>query len=241
MKKASFLAFLTLFIVWLLLDLSPIDHFILPTVTAVTKALGDLLISKKTYSALAYTSFRVLFAVALSFITALLFACLAYRRQFIKDYLHPFIVTLKTVPSACILVMSLLYFGREGTVTLLAGLLVFPLFYCDFLFALEHIDRYLTADIALIKGSYLLKLYYAYLPLIADKLIDSLHYNTLLAFKAAIMAELVVQIKQGIGQAIYYGKINLLTAELLAWSLVITALMFIADFLLRKLATYLQD
>ncbi len=209
------------------------NTIIFPSIEATFVSLIDIIASGSIYTALFATILRTLVAVTISLFFAVSLSVIAYRYQSFAVFLKPFLSLVKTMPTAAVIVIALLTFGREGSVLTVIFLVAFPLMYNDTLFALKHIDADLIKITKTLSGDYLLNLRRIYLPLIKPQLLSSLKSALSLSFKVCVMAELISQVNLGLGKELYFYRINLLTPEVFALTLVMILISILFDCLLR--------
>ena len=241
MKKTYLFSIITILTVWTGLSLYVDNILILPSIFDVTICLFEILKDPNTYISVAYTLFRLTLGISVSFFLALFLAILSYRYEKIKEFIYPFVLILKTIPTVSIIVLALIWFGREGTINIIVSLIVFPILYSNMLFGFKHIDQAILDELRLLPGSYFDKLRMAYLPLIKHQILESLKTTVSLGFKVSIMAELLSQIRTGIGREIYFSKINILTDHIFAWTVIIIFVTWVLDKSLILLTNYLDD
>ena len=241
MKKTYFFSIISILLVWTGLSIYVDSSIVLPSIFDVAICLYQLVISPDTYIAIGLTLSRLFMGITISFLFALGLASLAYRYQKVKEFIYPIVLIAKTIPTVSIIVLTLIWFGREGTITTIVSLVVFPILYSNILFGFNSIDKAILDDLKLIDTSYFNKLIYVYLPLIRHQIMESLKVTVSLGFKVSIMSELLAQIRVGIGREIYFNKINILTDRIFAWTIIIIFVSMLLDKSLIYLSNYLKD
>ena len=217
------------------------NAIIFPSIEETLVALLSEISDGEIIIALIYTLLRTLSASTISFFIALTMAFLAYRYKTVKEFIKPYLNVLKTIPTVALIVIALLLIGREGSVMVAIFLLAFPLFYNGILFALENIDDDLLRMTKTYDVSYIFKIKRIFLPLITDDIISTAKSALSLAFKVAVMSELLVQVHIGLGHELYFYRINILTPEVFALTLIMIVVSILFDKVLDILASRLSS
>lgn len=184
---------------------------------------------------------RTFIGISISFLFALIFGILSFYNHKFREFLYPIFITLKTIPNISIIIIALIWLGRNGSVLLIVSLVAFPLLYSSILFGFDNIDNNLLMITNTFQGKFLMKLKLVYLPLIVPNIIDSIKSTLSLCFKVTIMAELLSQVKYGIGKEMYFAKINLDTSTIFAWTILIIIISTIFDKIIDYLANNIKS
>lgn len=238
MKKGYLISLVILLVAWETIAYLSANSIVFPSVEDTVVALLEILKSEDIYVAISFTLIRAAIGVSLSFLAAFILSSLAFVFPMIKEVIRPFISIFKTIPNVAIVIIALLLFKRSGAVLVAISLVALPLFYSDMIYAYEHIDE----DIKKITDTYeddlFIKFKRVFIPLIKPALVASLLKVSSLAFKVTVMAELLVQIKHGLGHELYFYRINILTPEVFALTSIMVLISLAIDFLIAKIKTY---
>ncbi|MDO4500824.1 MAG: ABC transporter permease subunit [Erysipelotrichaceae bacterium] len=235
MKKTHAISICLMIIIYSLLSIVVNKTFILPGILEIAFSLKEIVFNVKFLSIVFTSLFRVFIGLLTSFILALLLSLLSYFNKTIKEFFEPVYLLLKTIPNVTYIIVSLLWLGRNGSVLLVSALVVFPILYNSILNALFNIDKELIEITDTYNGSNIYKIRKIYLPLIRNDILLSLKNSCSLGFKVAIMAEILSQVKTGIGRELHFARINYLMADIFAWTIIIIVISYLIDYLLNKL------
>lgn len=205
------------------------NDFVLPSIFDVLKSISEIATDSESYQIVMTSVVRTVLAVGISFFTALILATVAYFNEKFEEFFHIFYIILKTVPTISIMIICLLWFGREGSVTVIVSLIVFPIIYSGILFSYKNIDKSLILNTSTYENEFFIKLKRVYLPLIRNGMLEALRNTLSLGFKVTVMAEVLSQISKGIGKELYFAKINLNMTDIFAWTLIMIAVSVIFD------------
>ena len=235
MKKAHLLAVIVFLVIWEFAALLVGNSFILPDILTTIASLIGLLSESGLYVALIYSLVRTILVVALCFILSLALATLAFKHPFFADFLAPLISILKTIPTVSVLVMLLLMVGRSGSIMWACLFVILPVMYQEILHGYASINEDIMRITATFSEDFLIKWWRVYLPSIKSHIINAIKMTLSLGFKVTVMAELLVQIGEGLGHELYFYRINLMTAEVFALTLIMVLVSFIFDQLLAHI------
>lgn len=232
MKKNYILSILSILIIYILLSSLINKAYILPSIVEILISLKNIVFSSSFLMIIFTTIWRTLLGLIISFTIALILAFLAYFNENIRDFMHPIYVLLKTIPNITYIIIALLWLGRDGSAILVSFLVVFPIFYISILNALLNIDESLIELTEMYDVAILYKIRKVYLPLIKNDILTSLSNCCSLGFKVSIMAEILSQVKSGIGKELYFAKANFMMADIIAWTIIIILISSLVDYLL---------
>lgn len=235
MKKTSIISILTIIIIYIVLSFLINKTYILPSIGDVLLSLKNIVFDSNFLIIIFTTLWRCVLGLIISFVLALIFALLSYFHEKVKDFIRPIYILLKTIPNITYIIVSLLWLGRNGSVILVSSLVVFPILYNSILNALTNIDISLIEVTDLYEASNIFKARKVYLPLIKNDLLTALANSCSLGLKVSIMAEILSQVRSGIGKELYFAKANFLMADIFAWTIIIVLISVLIDYLLSLL------
>jgi len=207
----------------------PVDTF---------KALIRLIQTAAFRKSILSTSLRIAKGFALGSIVGFLLAVLSYRIKLLEEFFSPFVTVVKAVPVVSFIIIVMVWSGPD-VATVISAVVVFPVLFINTLNGLKSTDIKMLEMAGLYKVPFLRTLKYIYIPTIKPFLISAFSLAIGMAWKSGIAAELIDQTQSSLGNSLYISKINLATADLLAWTLVAVVLSFICEkallFLLKKI------
>jgi NitT/TauT family transport system permease protein len=149
-------------------------------------------------------------------------------------YINPVISILKTIPTISIMIIALIWLGRNESVLLISFLVVFPILYEMFYHHIKHIDKNLLEVCVVYQFSYTMRVKYLYFYNVLESFFISLKQTFGLSFKIMVMSEVIGQTSKGIGMKIYNEKVNLNMAGVFAWTIILVIIVLLIDFLIEK-------
>lgn len=233
MKKAYIYAIICLILTWFIAASLINNEVILPNINQTINSLLIIVKSSNFVFIVVDTVIRTFVAIGISFLIGLLLSILSFKNSKFKDFIHPIYLIFKTIPNITFIILGLIWLGRSGSVILIVSLVTAPIIYAELLSGFEQIDENLLLNTRTYSNNYYLKFKRIYLPLIYNDMITALRTTLSLGFKVTIMAELLSQIQTGIGRELYYAKINLETADIFGWTIIIIFISTIFDWILN--------
>ena len=224
---------------WQLVSMLVGEALFVTSPLSVLRTLLMLLGQREFYATVGFSLLRI----SLGFMTAAIagtgLALAAYKLGFLRVLFRPLIGAVKAAPVASFAVIALLAVGSKNLSALIAFLMVLPVFYTNMLTGLLSVEpeRFEAADVfGMVPGD---RFRFIYLPYVAPFFTGACQLGIGVAWKAGISAEVIGIAVGSIGEKIYDAKLNLETAELFAYTLVIIALSLflekLAELLIRAL------
>lgn len=226
MKKA--LIWAVYFSLWQGLALIIHKPIILPSFTEVLfvmiRQAGEL----SFWTGMGVTLLRVLYGTLIAFILALSLALLGYHFKRVAVWIAPLLTVSKTIPNITYILLILIWFSREASVTLITLLVVFPVLYAQIMGGLSSINPELLDVVKLYPETLNNYIFKVLLPLITPNLREGLIIALSLGFKVGVMAEILGQVAPGIGYLLYGAKVQFEIAEIFAltgWMILVVVLL----------------
>jgi len=223
-----------LLICWIGVSLLIDNEVILPSPWQVGRAFAALLKKTDTYVVLGTTLLRLLLALVISFVLALISAALSILKKEIAYFIRPIIVTLKTLPVAALIILLLVMVGHEKSPIVICGFVVFPLFYEVMYQGMKKIDRSLLDEIKTISSLNWQIIYHIHIPLAIPYLITGLLQGIGLGLKVMVMAELLAQPRQSIGKMLLLEKQYLHIDVVFAWAILLIIVVGLVEIMINR-------
>ena len=229
MKKEHVFSVIALLVIWQVAAMRVANDILIPypmkTLLETVKLFGSL----SFYQTVGATLYRVSKGFLLSMSAALILCILSDRFPVVKEVLHPILVIFKTIPNISYIVMALIWLGAEGAVSAVSFMILFPVFAGAFSSRLENEDRLLKEVKLLYPETFWYDIRYRVIPNLIPELLASGKTAAGLGLKVGIMAEILGQVRSGIGRSMNYARLNLDTAKIVAWTIVIIVISVLID------------
>ncbi len=200
------------------------QNIILASPTDVFGRLIELLREKTFLSVLAFSFGRIIAGFLAGAFIGTVLAVVAGKWENVEILLKPFVSTVKAVPVASFVVLSLLWFGSENLSSFISFLMVLPIIYTNVLQGIKSLDVKMTQMAKVFKLPFSVRLKYLWLPAVKPYLISGSAVASGLAWKSGIAAEIIGIPDGSIGEVLFESKVYLDTETLLAWTVIIVAL-----------------
>lgn len=162
------------------------------------------------------------FLLALCVGTAL--GILAGRFVIAETLLRPYMVTVRTVPVASFIILALCFFTPGRLSVLISFLMVLPIIYNGVLQGIRGVDEKMLRAADVFRVPTGRRILYLWMPQVKPHLLSACSVALGLSWKAGVAAEVIGIPAGSIGEALYRAKVYFLTADLLAWTVMIVLL-----------------
>lgn len=207
------------------------NEVILPRLTSIFKYIKGIK-GRTLLINVGNTIGKTILTYLLSVVISLILAVIATnekRRLIIK----PWMSIIKTVPTIAILLILIIAIGNEKTVYVLPSLVIMPVLYENFLDQMINVDQKYREVATVYRFDLKKKLKYLYYYPLLERLLFSLKQTFGLCLKVIVMAEVIAQVKQGIGVMMRKENLNIETSGVFAWTLILIIIIIIIDYLLE--------
>ena len=196
--------------IWLLISASVGDAKIIfpdpfSTITKTFEILGHSYV----YKCIWWTLYRMIIGFSISFACALLFGIFAGNFPSFQTLMKPFIVALKSVPTAAVVFLFLIYPGARYAPIFIVILISFPILYESVAAGIHNIPPELIEASRVDGGTFAKITFRIRLPLAIPYILVGIASSFALAFKIEIMAEIITgDTRNGLGSAILAAQKN---------------------------------
>ena len=232
-KSYYILGIFFIFIVWIILNASFNNSYIVPSVSETITALVDLFKRINTYKVLGLTVLRLLFVISICLLLGVLLSLISCFSIRFKSFLKPVMALLKTLPIAVVIILLLVMFTREYAPVIIVGVVVLPLIYTITLAGFEGIDSYIKDEVKMLSNNSFAVVKEIYLPLNYLHILTALIQSFGLGLKVLVMAEYLSQPKYSIGnEIVFYKDIAVSMEYVYAWSIILVAIVLVVELLI---------
>ena len=237
MKKEHVFSMIFLLIVWQIAAVSVGNDILIPYPLETLSRTIALFQSASFYQAVGSTLLRVAKGVFLSFAAALCVSILSDRFPVFGLLVSPVLVITRTIPNISYIVIALIWLGAEGAVSAVSFMILFPVFANAFTNRLAGAEQSLRDAELIYPETFFRRLRYRVLPDLLPEMLATGKTAAGLGLKVGIMAEILGQVRSGIGRSMNYARLNLDTAGIVAWTIVIILLSVVIDGIFSWLQT----
>ncbi len=231
--------------VWHLASILIDSEILLVSPIKVLKRFWELIFEAEFLSALGFTFKRITLGFFGGFICGSILALFAGKFKVVETLLWPYMMTIKSVPVASFVVIALIWLTGSNLSVFISFLMVLPIVYTNILEGIRSIDPKLTETADVFKMSFWRRLKFIWLPSLKPFVLSAVKLSVGLGWKSGVAAELIGYPQGSVGEALYYSKLYLETADLFAWTVAIVTVSVLFDkllvFLLKKLLRGEED
>ncbi len=181
---------------------------------------------------------RIVSGFIIALAAGIILAAGASRLKLMETLLWPWMITIKSVPVASFIILSLIWLSSRQLPVFISFLMVFPVIYSNILEGIKSTDKKLLEMAQLFRVSLGRKLRYIYLPQLRPFIVSACSVSLGLSWKAGVTAEIIGIPSGSIGERLYQAKVYLDTADLFAWTVVIVIISVLFEKLVIKLITF---
>lgn len=233
MKKESWLTCVFLLIGWTLFSLLIDNNVLLPTPLEVLEAMWIQMLRQDFLAIILSTSYRVIKGCLLSLMCAGLLGILSANFKPLERFFAPTHQLIKTIPNITYMILILIWLGHENSVTVIVFCILFPVFYAEFLQRTRQITENTCDLLKIYPVSWQEKIFKIDLPMLLPEVFCAVDTGIGMGFKICVMAEILGQVKTGIGRQMNYARLNLDLASVFGWTLWLMLISFALCQLLR--------
>lgn len=241
MKKEHWITCAALLILWQLGAMAAGNDILIPTVPETFGYLFGLLGTAKFYSALWASFFRIMCGWCLSLAAALILSILCSLYPRFRLYFEPLQILTRTIPNVSYIIIALIWLGSEGAVMLVSFLILFPIFMNGFMNRMDQVSRECRDVENIYPETVSFRIRKVILPMLAAEMISTGKTAASMGFKVGVMAEILGSVPNGIGRSINYCRMDLNTAGILAWTIVLIVIAGLLDTLFGKIEKKVKE
>ena len=204
-----------------LLVRSPI---LLPSPVRVAARLAVLVPTADFWSVIGFSLLRIAGGFLLALVMATVLAFAAGRFSLLEILLRPYVLAIKSVPVASFIILALIWLRASQLSLFISFLMVFPVLYTNVLAGIRSADGQLLEMARVFRVPWPRRVRMIYLPAVEPFLLAGSATALGMSWKAGVAAEVIGVVGGSLGERLYDAKIYLMTADLLAWTVVIVAL-----------------
>lgn len=219
---------LVLFVtIWTLCALAYSKPLILPYFWEVLAELWKLLSQGSFYLALLATTARTLIGFLLATIIAWVLAQFAADNVHVRKVLDPIVTVLRALPTMSVILLALIWFRSGILPVFVAFLVAFPLLYGAFVMRLTQDNADILEMCAVFKVPCRVRMFKLYPSILLSTLMRITDSILPLTLKVIVAGEVLANTVNSVGVNMQNARLNVETANLLAWTVACVVLCFV--------------
>jgi len=201
-----------------------------PSPVETLAAMISLFNTPEALAALLVTAWRVLIALVFLTITGITVGMLAGFNPLLEHLIKPLKDILIAIPPVALTLLVIFLFGGGSVQTVtIAVALGFPLLYGGTLAATRSVDKDLLEMFGAFRVSKKVRLWDGYLPAVLYAVLPNILLAAGLIVRLMIMAEVIVGMNTGIGNALSIARVHMAIEDIFAWMLIMAAAVLIIE------------
>ncbi|WXR60865.1 ABC transporter permease subunit [Peptostreptococcaceae bacterium AGR-M142] len=229
-----FVYIIFIFIIWNLVSNYLSNELIIPKPISVYYKLIEFVRAKDFISICKGTYERTLISFLVAFIFAFITSFISSKFEVFKDLINPIIVFFRSVPTMAIILLVLIWTTAYKAPIFVCFMVIYPIIYTNLLNAFYGIDDKLLDVSRVYNFNLLKKIRLIYIPSIMPNIKNTIKTSFGLNLKVMVAAEVLSQPNFAIGSSLYLQKINLDTAGVFAWIIIIVISVYIIEKIIDK-------
>lgn len=209
------------------------EELILASPWQVVLRLFELVKQADYWKRVAFSCVRVMGGMLAGMLLGVVLGTLAHFKHWFRDFLGPFIAFIRAIPVVSFIILALYMLKGDILSSLIAFIICFPVFYSNTVAGLAAADEKLIEMAKFFKLGLFRRLYAIYLPVLLGHLLSACEVAVGLAWKSGVAAEYIAIPAYSIGRRLYDAKINLRSADMLAWTVTIVLLSALFSWVIR--------
>lgn len=197
---------------------------LLPSPLSVAARLWELCRTASFWQSIGLSSCRIFSGFALGCLAGILFAVPASAKPWLRKLLYPAIATVKAIPVASFVILSLVWLNSRSLSVFIAFLMSLPPVYLGASEGIASADRQLLEMANVFRVPLARRVAGIYLPAALPAFRTAVSLSIGLCWKAGVAAEVIGLPRGTLGERLYNAKVYLLTPDLFAWTAVIILL-----------------
>ncbi len=222
--KTTLLSVILYVAVWKLLSFLIDREIILPSPETVLGQVLGLLVKGDVLRQILPTVARGLGGFALSLLAGVCFGLAAGRSDRFRWFLNPLIISIRSIPVLSLILLAIIWFRTELVPVFICFLVVFPIITGSVTTGVKQVDPELLEMASIYRKTKREKLKAIYLPSILPYVSSGISSGLGLTWKSVVAAEVLSMPTRGMGTAMQTAQMQLDTAILFAWTVLIVLL-----------------
>jgi len=218
-KKLGIIIFWLL--IWQLISICVNNSILLVGPWETLCALGVQAFEVTFWKTAVFTTIRISCGFALGLTIGFMLALLSKKSKIAEAFLEPVMQFFKTVPVASFVVLFLIWWRADKLAMIISFMVVMPHIYINTLEGLKSADKKLLEMAKVFEMPVWNKFFYIYRPALKPFLDSGIKVTAGMSWKSGVAAEVIGIPLYSVGEQLYMSKINLDTAGVLAWTLVV--------------------
>lgn len=208
-------------LVWQLVSMAVASDIILPGPVRVAGTLLELAGTSDFWKTVGTSFVHIAIGFVAAVLSGVLLAVVAAACTPVEILVTPLMRLIKAVPVASFIILILLWVSSGILPAVISYLMVLPVIYINVLTGIGNADRQLLEMTRVFCVSRSKVVRYVYMPAVMPHFVSAMSVGLGFCWKSGVAAEVIALATGSVGLKLYDAKLNLMTDELFAWTVVI--------------------
>lgn len=236
--KGIFNKFISLFffiLIWYIFSNTISDSMILPTPYETFLKILDFAKTGVLFSEFIITFLRSIYGLSASLLCGIFLGTIMGFSKIIYKLISPIITFLQSTPVISWLLLALIWFSSDIIPIFIVAVAVLPVITINTAEGLVRTDKNLLEMAELYNVPFRRIIKEIYIPQIMGYLLSGIKIAVGITFRVSVMAEVLSHPGNGIGEKMSWARINIETADIIAWTIVIITATLILDYFVERI------
>ncbi|MDC7232740.1 MAG: ABC transporter permease subunit [Spirochaetales bacterium] len=220
---------------WKILSVVIGRSIILPPPEEVLLQTLRFLSGREAWGKILSTTLRGLGGFSISLILGVLTGLAAGKSPVFRWFSNPFLISIRSIPVLSLILLAVIWFPTELVPVFICFLIAYPVITSAVAAGVAAVDRDLLEMAAVYRKSRRSVLLEITLPSLYPYLLNGVSTGLGLTWKSVVAAEVLSMPASGLGTAMQTAQLQLDTAHLFSWTLIVVLLASVSEALLRLL------
>jgi NitT/TauT family transport system permease protein len=181
---------------------------------------------------------RILGGFGIGFAAGVVFAVLSHLSKIIRALVKPAMDVVNAVPIVSFVVLAILAFGSQRLTVFVVAITIAPIIFYNTYEGIAAADPELLQMAKILRAPRLKIWRYIYMKAAVPFIFSAVHVGLGFAWKSGAAAELIGAARGTIGGGLHVARINLLTADVFAWTITILILSWLTQRLVKAVGAW---
>jgi NitT/TauT family transport system permease protein len=223
------------FAIWQIVSIIVAQPLFMPTPADTFVTLWHLFATSGFWLSVAYTFYRVVLGLVISFAAGILIAFLAARFSALEKFLRPAVAAIKSTPVMSVIMLALIWFSSSFVPVFSCILLCLPIFYANTLSGIKSVDNDLLELASVYRVKRRRVIAEITLPSVMPHIYSAISVCLGFSWKSVVAAEVLSSPKYALGYRLYATKLSLDTTAMFAWTVTIVIISLIVEKGLKRI------
>lgn len=229
-----------LILVWKLGAIYFDQELILPSPGTTLKQLWLIIQSDAFWPAVGATVGRGLIGFTISCLLGMVIGFGAGFSPVVYWLMQPWVTVIRATPVMSVIILAIIWLRTDMVPVFVTFLMIFPIIYGNVVAGIQNVDRHLLEMARIYRVKMYRTIEEVYIPSILPYLLAGASTAMGITWKVIIAAEILSQPQLAIGTNLMLAKIELATAQVVAWTVVAIIISFLFEYLLKMLDNRLK-